>query len=240
MSGGKETPRQKLIGMMYLVLTALLALNVSITIIDKFVFCDSLVKANRESEERNGQIVESIIKTVDDSGNREDDVKVAELAQEIRTETSKMLKELTELKIALVEESGGYEEGKSPEYPGDAKHLIGKTDYSTVGHYMMPLEDGGQGHGIELKERLNKFPEILKEKLSSIGASETDLAAYKKIAVDADEDPVYKEDPNQKGKAFADLAFSDSPTPAGIATISEFQSRILSYETRALDFYPIK
>ncbi|MFH6983219.1 type IX secretion system motor protein PorM/GldM [Marinoscillum luteum] len=237
MSGGKETPRQKLIGMMYLVLTALLALNVSITIIDKFVFLDdSLVKANRESEERNGQIVESIIKTVDDSGNREDDVKVAELAQEIRTETSKMLKELTELKIALVEESGGYEEGKSPEYPGDAKHLIGKTDYSTVGHYMMPLEDGGQGHGIELKERLNKFPEILKEKLSAIGASEADLAAYKKIAVDADEDPVYKEDPNQKGKAFADLAFSDSPTPAGIATISEFQSRILSYETRALDF----
>lgn len=29
MAGGKETPRQKMIGMMYLVLTALLALNVS-------------------------------------------------------------------------------------------------------------------------------------------------------------------------------------------------------------------
>ena len=29
MSGGKETPRQKMIGMMYLVLLALLAMNVS-------------------------------------------------------------------------------------------------------------------------------------------------------------------------------------------------------------------
>ncbi len=29
MAGGKETPRQKMVGMMYLVLTALLALNVS-------------------------------------------------------------------------------------------------------------------------------------------------------------------------------------------------------------------
>ena len=37
MSGGKETPRQKMIGMMYLVLTALLALNVSKSILDAFV-----------------------------------------------------------------------------------------------------------------------------------------------------------------------------------------------------------
>lgn len=37
MAGGKETPRQKMIGMMYLVLTALLALNVSKEILDAFV-----------------------------------------------------------------------------------------------------------------------------------------------------------------------------------------------------------
>lgn len=37
MAGGKETPRQKMIGMMYLVLTALLALNVSKQIVAAFV-----------------------------------------------------------------------------------------------------------------------------------------------------------------------------------------------------------
>ena len=37
MSGGKETPRQKMIGMMYLVLTALLALNISKSVLDAFV-----------------------------------------------------------------------------------------------------------------------------------------------------------------------------------------------------------
>lgn len=36
MAGAKETPRQKMIGMMYLVLTALLALNVSVNILDAF------------------------------------------------------------------------------------------------------------------------------------------------------------------------------------------------------------
>jgi hypothetical protein len=40
MAGGKETPRQKLIGMMYLVLMAMLALNVSVTVLDAFVVVD--------------------------------------------------------------------------------------------------------------------------------------------------------------------------------------------------------
>ena len=47
MSGGKETPRQKMIGMMYLVLTALLALNVSKDILNAFIIVDeSLAEAN--------------------------------------------------------------------------------------------------------------------------------------------------------------------------------------------------
>ena len=37
MSGGKETPRQKLIGLMYLVLMALLAMNVSKSILNAFI-----------------------------------------------------------------------------------------------------------------------------------------------------------------------------------------------------------
>ncbi|MDZ4824000.1 MAG: hypothetical protein SH856_11120 [Flavobacteriales bacterium] len=40
MAGVKETPRQKMIGMMYLVLTALLALNVSKEILDAFIAID--------------------------------------------------------------------------------------------------------------------------------------------------------------------------------------------------------
>jgi hypothetical protein len=38
MAGGKETPRQKMIGMMYLVLTALLALQIKDTVLEKFRF----------------------------------------------------------------------------------------------------------------------------------------------------------------------------------------------------------
>lgn len=237
MSGGKETPRQKLIGMMYLVLTALLALNVSSTIIEKFIFLDeSLVKANNETMERNVDIIENIVKTVNDTGNRPDDVKVVTASKEIREETKKLLDELTSIKLEIINESGGYLENFEPDYKGDAKHLVGQNDYSTVGHYMMPTEEGGGGHGAELKALLNDYPKFIAEKLKALGAAENEIAAYKEMAVDADEDPIYKNDPNQKGKSFSTLAFSDSPTPAGLATLSEIQSRILSYETRALDW----
>jgi hypothetical protein len=47
MAGGKETPRQKMIGMMYLVLTALLALNVSKEIIIAFVTLNNKLEDSR-------------------------------------------------------------------------------------------------------------------------------------------------------------------------------------------------
>jgi gliding motility-associated protein GldM len=54
MAGYKETPRQKMIGMMYLVLTALLALNVSKDILQAFVTVnDGLVQTNKNFEGKN-------------------------------------------------------------------------------------------------------------------------------------------------------------------------------------------
>jgi gliding motility-associated protein GldM len=49
MAGYKETPRQKMIGMMYLVLTALLALNVSKQIIDAFVLVNESMETTNEN-----------------------------------------------------------------------------------------------------------------------------------------------------------------------------------------------
>ena len=54
MAGGKETPRQKMIGMMYLVLTAMLALNVSKSILDAFITIDE------QALEQNTNIVQAI------------------------------------------------------------------------------------------------------------------------------------------------------------------------------------
>ena len=61
MSGGKETPRQKMIGMMYLVLTALLALNVSSAVLEKFAILNTtlidLINENTATNELQNQKV---------------------------------------------------------------------------------------------------------------------------------------------------------------------------------------
>lgn len=51
MAGGKETPRQKMIGMMYLVLTALLALNVSKQVIGAFITLNDKVDVSTDAIE---------------------------------------------------------------------------------------------------------------------------------------------------------------------------------------------
>ncbi len=53
MAGAKETPRQKMIGMMYLVLTAMLALNVSKEILEAFVSVnENMVTTNKNFDEK--------------------------------------------------------------------------------------------------------------------------------------------------------------------------------------------
>ena len=71
MSSGKETPRQKMIGMMYLVLTALLALNVSKEILQGFVMVDeSIGKSKVILDENNARIQKAFEAYVND-GNFE-------------------------------------------------------------------------------------------------------------------------------------------------------------------------
>ncbi len=59
MAGGKETPRQKMIGMMYLVLTALLALNVSKQILRGFITVNESIEVTINNlEENNRRVLE--------------------------------------------------------------------------------------------------------------------------------------------------------------------------------------
>ncbi|MCP4458190.1 MAG: gliding motility protein GldM [Cytophagales bacterium] len=243
MSGGKETARQKMIGMMYLVLTALLALNVSSTVIEKFIFLnDSLERANREAEDRNVQILEAMRESVKEKGSKTEDVAVIKDADEVRGKTIDLIRRLEDYKEEFIEETKGYEEGYEFNEPnskgrkGNRHHIIGKTDYDGVGHYMMAEEEGGQGHGIALKAILGEYTEYIKGVMASNEAPEGVLEHFQSLTPDAIDDPIYSEDPNQEGKKWSQLAFEYSPTHAGLATLSELQASVLGFETRGLDF----
>src|SRR5574343_142168 len=80
MAGGKETPRQKMIGMMYLVLTALLALNVSKAILDAFVAIEENIQISNLNEYGRGQEKRFDLKEVaEDKSNPEAMKKAAAL-----------------------------------------------------------------------------------------------------------------------------------------------------------------
>ena len=54
MAGGKQTPRQKMINLMYLVFIAMMALNMSKEVLTAFgLINESLTEANQNAEQRN-------------------------------------------------------------------------------------------------------------------------------------------------------------------------------------------
>ena len=180
MAGGKETPRQKMIGMMYLVLTALLALNVSSTVLDKFAFInESLERANAETSSRNSRTIEGMKSAAKDKGNRADDLKVVAGAEELRVKTTEVVAELESFKDKFIEITGGYTDPQKK----DKKDINGKTDYDKVGNYMMPKEEGGDGKGLEMKEALNNYVAELRGILQKSGASEEKLSEFDMIAI---------------------------------------------------------
>ena len=75
MAGGKETPRQKMIGLMYLVLTALLALNVSKQILDAFVAIEDNIQRGSvtqydRGETAKGSLIEELSSVTKDEAGR--------------------------------------------------------------------------------------------------------------------------------------------------------------------------
>lgn len=218
MAGGKETPRQKMIGMMYLVLTALLALNVSVTVLDKFIDINNSLEVSVDAaKEQNGNTLRRIENTVEESGNRADDVKILNTAKEIREKTRNMIAELKTYKETFIEITGGYTEDGEME---------GKTDYDKVGHYMMPEN---QNNGVKLQKSLNEYAKFVDQTVAD------SVIKFAPLALDADENPRFDNNPNQKGKDWATLEFMGAPTPAALATISDYQNKVMAYEARALD-----
>jgi gliding motility-associated protein GldM len=214
MAGAKETPRQKMIGMMYLVLTALLALQVSNSVLEKFIFINrSLEHTVTETNTGNAGLVARIQKQVDEQGNRKADAAVLQTAREVRERTQQVIAELNQLKATLVADAGGTDEdGVTPKKINDEE---------TLANTMI-----NQGKGEELKAMLNDYAAFVQKKSG---------VKTEPIAFSGSEHPLFANDPNQKRKNFAELNFAQTPLVAGLATITQFETEVLMREQVALD-----
>jgi gliding motility-associated protein GldM len=217
MASSKETPRQKMIGMMYLVLTALLALQVSSAVIFKFLSLNESLENTSDSQGKNNrETLGNIAETVKLRGNRAREVKFRDDANGVSKHTGEIITYIDQIKKQLINETGGYDED------GNLKGAKEETQVEVL----MIGADPSKGKGYELKAKLNQYVEYIN--LHS-------PIQYTKLALDAKEDPLFMNSPDQKNKDFAQLNFGQTPLAAGLAILSEFEARVRMMESRTLN-----
>lgn len=220
---GKETPRQKMIGMMYLVLTALLALQVSNAVLEKFIFINkSLERMAVDYEEKNHQTVANIEAQVKKRNNQKEEVVILNVAKDVQERTIAIMKYLRDTKDEMVEITGGID----PE----TNRLVGGSDYDKVSTMMLQRKGTtGKTKGIELQNMLNEYAKFLIEQTGSAFSDE-----FQPLALDGKDIPEFASDPDQKDKRFPELFFENTPTAAGMASVSYLETEVLNYERKAL------
>ncbi len=157
MAGYKETPRQKMIAMMYLVLTALLALNVSKEMLDAFIVVnDSVELTNENFSEKLDETYQSFENKYQINQNK---VRPYwKKAQEAKRLSDEMIGYIGQLKYDLI--------ARTEKIPIDSARKIkvsqikNKDDYDTPTNFFMgDSEDGSKGHGLELKKKIEAYRE---------------------------------------------------------------------------------
>lgn len=137
MAGAKETPRQKMIGMMYLVLTALLALNVSKSILDAFVAIEeNIQKANLtelfRGDERKDQIQEAALDLTNPIQSQKAKFLLTAV-DELDQMTEKRIQLIDQLKLKILEECG-----EDIEFAGTNESIL-KEKKSKKANQLKPL-----------------------------------------------------------------------------------------------------
>ncbi|MBL4592640.1 MAG: gliding motility protein GldM [Flavobacteriales bacterium] len=159
MSGGNLSPRQKMIGMMYLVLTALLALNVSKDILDAFVLINtSLENTVVNYNEKNESLYSDF-----NVAKQFDPVKVTPFwkkAQKAKQSSFKLINYIKDLQIKLLKETEKITENEADTL--QLKFVNAKDNYDIPTNIMIgQSEDGSNGLARELKDKLSTYKTMM-------------------------------------------------------------------------------
>ena len=222
MAGGPMNPRQKMINLMYLVLIAMLALNVDTKVLKKFLMINqSFESSNAEKVIDNSNKVEAIRAAVDDSGNRQEDIDVLNLSEVIRKKSDSIINYMHAKKNLIISETGGKKDN------GDIKGY--KNIDFVYSHFKS--DGNGEGEGATLQIMLNNFSTFIQDSVFLGDES----SGIHDIARNADQIPLYADDlPTDPSFSSLNFGFGTS-TGAGLATISQLQSDVINLEVKALE-----
>lgn len=224
MSIPKE-PRQLMINIMYLVLTALLALNVSAEVFNAFKLVDKgLVKSNKSLDEANAALPSAIR---DGAKKKESLATYAERVDPILQKSDELSSFLQGIVDNMITESGGYVEDR--ENPGTyTDELKAAKDYDITTRTLIDAKNPKEGIGNEIKDRLLAYKE---EIMSYI--DEDDKANFlKEVSVQVDDETWQK----KQKKSWAHMNFDHMPLQAVIPLFSKYINDVKSTESAALNY----
>lgn len=203
----KMTPRQKMINMLYLVLTAILALNVSSEVLDAFkTVNDGIDLSNNSQKQSNEELYSKLNRQYNIDPKRAQDA--YEKSKQVRA-LSKQLNDLLEkYKQQMIAESGGID--------AETGKIKRDDDINVPTHIMV---ENNAANGKLLKQQIldtrNKMLAVLSEHERK--AMEPTLAL--KI-----------EEPKEEGITWEHAKFNSVPTVAAVTLLSKYQSDVLAAE----------
>ncbi|MCF8334973.1 MAG: gliding motility protein GldM [Bacteroidales bacterium] len=234
MAHGKETPRQKMIGMMYLVLLALLALNVSAEVLDAFRLVNEGIKNTTENFAKKNRVTYNEFEQ-EVAKNEQKAGKWRDAAFEVRAQADSLYNFMQDLKVQMVKENQGKDiEQNEALVKEDGKvqilqeHVIGEDKWDMVTRVM--IGENFDGKAYDLKERINEFRQFL---LEYIDKEDTKIIEGINKTLDTSDPPPTE---GHEQKTWEVKHFYDIPLGAVLPIISKFQSDVRNAESEAIRY----
>ena len=235
MGGGKETPRQKMIGMMYLVLTALLALNVSAEVLEAFGnITRGINETIKVTEVKNAEFYGMIQARVSSAGDDENAKLVGEKVGKVKEIKAGLDEYLAELTKQIVENDGDqtwdqYINGSDDNNP---LQLVDPKNIDVASKLLVEKGAKPESGGEQLMKMINETRLEFVNLFDGLeGVTEETKANFDKALTLRAED-----DPTEKGakKDWEFKTFNSIPRGAAIALLTKYQNDLQNAEGEVL------
>ena len=235
MAGGKLSPRQKMINMMYLVLTALLALNVSKEILDSFITVNNGLENTKSSLADKAKETYTTFASYAQQ-NAEKYGKAYASAQQVQSLANELVGYIDSLKTRVIMQCEKLPREKVIGKDAAGRdtvlniQLLNKKDsYNEITHMMVGSEPAKPSEGPWTATELRTKLEAFRDKVKAVGtdAKEPALVASVERMFNFEDRP----DAGGTMNNWQSINFYHVPQVAGITIMSKIQADVRNMET---------
>lgn len=232
-----ESPRQKMINMMYLVLTAMLALNVAAETLYAFKIVDeSLMKTYLSFTDKNKSVIDDF-----ESAYEQNQEKVEQwllLANKVHTQSDSLISYIVDVKEELVSMVDSYVKEPNEEIDEQMGYIITNSKDTIVIKAQDDLNASPElmltrGKGKEIQDKVQEF----KDYLTQLADGNEALIRNIESSIDvSDPDKGKKTLTDDKYRSWAEQNFAYTPLIASITLLSKLQIDVRNAESAMLRY----